>query len=499
MRTKVVLVCCLLVFLIGAAVTITYFGIGFDNSGNSVREAEIGTRIGTNNVVDTGVPIAGAQAIDVQSFAVSWFFMSDGFYGLPEWFPWYNEFMWVFTICQNYNLYAQTALPIDLALAFLGEGAPQETIDMFRNDYGLPEYARIIREHVMSDVLAVVTNGDANFVIRSDNSLWGWGRNASRQLGLGIEHDDVLHPHFVMDNIANVTIGGRFNTYALTVCGNLYGWGGSLFYYGIAERNLTPAHVMDNVLSVHAGTMHSFAIRADGSLWAWSWNDNGQLGVGTTEFVPITSPVRVMEDVVYVTTVAPTRSIFALVGYLNSSFAITSDGGLWAWGRNGGRFGIDETADLLSPVRIMDGVLSVYSVLHPTTRSVSTFVIKNDSSLWHFGENSIYTYWGEYSDGSAPVLVMENVNSVWVDNLGFNPVVLDNNGVVWQSPLIRQDWNHPMRATFERFEPTDLESFIYLRSDFMLMADGSLWRWENNILPPGSVRVPPMADVSINR
>ena len=30
------------------------------------------------------------------------------------------------------------------------------------------------------------------------------------------------------------------------------------------------------------GFVHSLAIRADGTVWAWGWNDYGQLGDGTT-------------------------------------------------------------------------------------------------------------------------------------------------------------------------------------------------------------------------
>ena len=31
-----------------------------------------------------------------------------------------------------------------------------------------------------------------------------------------------------------------------------------------------------------AGCEHSLAVAADGTVWAWGWNDHGQLGDGTT-------------------------------------------------------------------------------------------------------------------------------------------------------------------------------------------------------------------------
>ena len=46
-----------------------------------------------------------------------------------------------------------------------------------------------------------------------------------------------------------------------------------------------------NWRSVSAGSSHTVAIRADGSLWAWGNNDYGQLGDGTT--TDRYSPVRI--------------------------------------------------------------------------------------------------------------------------------------------------------------------------------------------------------------
>ena len=68
------------------------------------------------------------------------------------------------------------------------------------------------------------------------------------------------------------------------------------------------------------GHMYSFAIKNDGSLWAWGYNEYGQLGDGTTENK--SAPVKIMDDVTAVS-----------AGLLHS-FAIKSDGSLWAWGDN---------------------------------------------------------------------------------------------------------------------------------------------------------------------
>jgi hypothetical protein len=75
-----------------------------------------------------------------------------------------------------------------------------------------------------------------------------------------------------------------------------------------------------NQYRIAAGYMHSFAIKNDGTLWAWGANDLGQLGDGTT--INRRAPVKVMEGAVAIST----STGFAM--------ALKTDGSLWAWGGN---------------------------------------------------------------------------------------------------------------------------------------------------------------------
>src|SRR2546422_347526 len=56
--------------------------------------------------------------------------------------------------------------------------------------------------------------------------------------------------------------------------------------FQIASPNLA------NVVGVAAGLYHSLAVRADGTVWAWGGNGNGQLGDGTN--TQRLSPVQVV-------------------------------------------------------------------------------------------------------------------------------------------------------------------------------------------------------------
>ena len=92
--------------------------------------------------------------------------------------------------------------------------------------------------------------GDSHvLIIGESNSLWGWGGNASGQVGNDTTSDVLL-----------------------------------------------PARITDtnDWLYVSAGSTHSAAVKTDGTLWTWGANNLGQLGDGTGEGQLV--PVRVGDD-----------------------------------------------------------------------------------------------------------------------------------------------------------------------------------------------------------
>jgi alpha-tubulin suppressor-like RCC1 family protein len=89
-----------------------------------------------------------------------------------------------------------------------------------------------------------------------------------------------------------------------------------------SEKEIKETNVgwMDMALSV----THRFAIKEDGTLWAWGGNSSGELGTGEQSDIAVASPVQVkgIDDVI---------AVAAGSGF---SLAIKKDGTVWSWGDN---------------------------------------------------------------------------------------------------------------------------------------------------------------------
>jgi alpha-tubulin suppressor-like RCC1 family protein len=126
----------------------------------------------------------------------------------------------------------------------------------------------------------------ASVALKRDGTLWTWGGNAYGQLGLGdrvarnqptqVGHDD--------DWTAAAT-GFTESVLAVKSDGSLWAWGRNecgelgLAEKGPRDRPVRVPHVAD-CASVAVGGFFSLAIDRDGSLWAWGLNDLAQLGLG---------------------------------------------------------------------------------------------------------------------------------------------------------------------------------------------------------------------------
>jgi alpha-tubulin suppressor-like RCC1 family protein len=115
---------------------------------------------------------------------------------------------------------------------------------------------------------------------------------------------------------------------------------------------------VSSIVAVSAGELHRIALRADGTVWAWGENAQGQLGQGHREDIPETLVVQV-----------PITGVVAISAGRSHCLALKSDGTAWAWGDNfwgqvGNKAAISHQpgsgpSDVLDPCLIATGIKGI--------------------------------------------------------------------------------------------------------------------------------------------
>jgi hypothetical protein len=203
--------------------------------------------------------------------------------------------------------------------------------------------------------LTVSAGGGHSVALGSDGKAYGWGGNASGQLGDGT---DVARSRAVVVEAGEIPVGvslqqvsaGGSHSLGLGSDGKVYAWGAN-GYGQLGDGTLTdrtrpvavsageiPSGVM--ITEVRAGRDHSLALGSDGKVYAWGRNASGQLGDGTLGSRSL--PVAVVVGSVRYSGLAAGRF---------HSLGLTTDGKVYGWGSNGfGQLGDGTTESRLEPV-----------------------------------------------------------------------------------------------------------------------------------------------------
>jgi|GEM_PF-3037766 len=222
-----------------------------------------------------------------------------------------------------------------------------------------------------------ITNGFFfSAAIKTDGTLWTWGRNGRGQLGLNTNLSVRSLPVQVgTDTTWRVISAGSEFVIALKKNGTLWSWGynaeGQLGY-GNTTTQFTPVQIGtdSNWIAVSAGERHSLALRADSTLWSWGSNSSGQVGRGGMLNVP--------------GQVGTSKWIKIGAGGLHS-LAIQADSSLWAWGRNlHAELGDDNDNDVYAPKHI--GTDNDW--IEVSGGYEHSLGLKVDGSLWGWGRNA---------------------------------------------------------------------------------------------------------------
>jgi alpha-tubulin suppressor-like RCC1 family protein len=187
--------------------------------------------------------------------------------------------------------------------------------------------------------------------------------------------------------------------------------------------------------------LHSLALKNDGTVWAWGWNEFGQLGDGTVNDSAVPVQVRNLSGVT------------AIAAGQDHCLALKGDGSVWAWGANfSGDLGDGTTEHRNVPVQVQNlgGVTAI------AAGDMHSLALKGDTTVRAWGENNV----GQLGDGTT----MERHTPVQVLT---EPLVI-----------------HPEAAGSIIAPGSSLSGVTAIaagvEASLALMGDGSVWAWGPN-------------------
>lgn len=180
---------------------------------------------------------------------------------------------------------------------------------------------------IATPMMSAATGRRHSVAVDSLGLVWVWGDNSVGQLGTRSFGGSTSPLRLGLTGVVTVA-AGAWHTAALDKTGHVWAWGGNtLAQLGDGKRgnfslSIVPQQVegMDNVIAIRSGDHHVLALRADGTVWGWGDNRQGQLGGGKRDIHDRPGQIAGLEKI-------------RLIGANgNASQAEGTDGSVWAWG-----------------------------------------------------------------------------------------------------------------------------------------------------------------------
>lgn len=239
-----------------------------------------------------------------------------------------------------------------------------------------------------NDWKSVAAGDRCSVAIKNDGSLWGWGQGTFGAAGATGQTTFLTPTRIGADND---WVKLSVNTYKYAEIERIMAirtidlvnvlWGSGRNERGqLGNDSTTDTYTLKSMLPAPANDFvvlsgvyaHTAAIKPDGSLWTWGWNDYGQLGSGNK--IGLHTPTRVAAD----------KSFIDVAAGNHSTLAIGTDGSLWGWGYNSaGQLGNGSIAETLVPVQTGNA----YDWRSVTAGLDHAMAIKQNGTLWAWGGN----------------------------------------------------------------------------------------------------------------
>lgn len=251
------------------------------------------------------------------------------------------------------------------------------------------------------EVTLVSAGGDFSLALLKGGTVDSWGRNYEGELGIGTRRGESLVPVEVhnLSEATSISAGGEFS-FALLGSGRVKAWGANdqgQLGIGTTEGQDEPVLIpgLEEVDAISASPWageDGLALKKNWHVWAWGNNSYGQLGIGT-----YTGPETCASKSCSTTPVEVhglKEEVIAIAAGEDFALALLKSGHVMAWGSNElGELGDGTTEEHDEPVEVK-GLSEVVAI---SAGSAFGLALLKDGHVMAWGAN----YYGELGDESS--------------------------------------------------------------------------------------------------
>ena len=280
-----------------------------------------------------------------------------------------------------------------------------------------------------TDIIAIAAGSSHGLALESNGAVWAWGRNNFGQLGNGTFSNSATPVHVTGGPLpANVLAIAAGSNHSMALAGTEVGssvwtWGYNNYGglgngtattaspFGIATPALVAANSpggvactggagsLAGVVAIAGGASQSLALEYNGTVMAWGFNSDGELGNGTTT-TDVCAPIQVLGPGGI--SGPALANVKVIASGVSQSMALTGDGSVWDWGYGiSGQLGNNNANNASSdtPVQVVGsggtGFLSGITAISGGNSYSSA--LKSDTTVWTWGNN----FYGSLGSGTT--------------------------------------------------------------------------------------------------
>jgi alpha-tubulin suppressor-like RCC1 family protein len=248
--------------------------------------------------------------------------------------------------------------------------------------------------------------------IDSSGNVWTWGKDGDGDLCQGAVSGNVTTPTRTSITDASVVTGGANHLAILLDNGKVLSCGdngsGQLGDGSSEDQSDTPVYALiGNVTELSSGDTTDVALEGNGTVWAWGQGNFGQLGDGETSNSNTPEQVELPGSASEVYAGGDEKKN-------GSEIALLKNGSVWAWGYDrDGELGPDGNGSVDStPVQVPfpnDTAITWVGIEGQTG-----FALDSQGRLWAWGSDSKGQYGNGATSSSTPGIVDQDCSKVSV-------------------------------------------------------------------------------------